>query len=42
MEKLFIVRTSVSSFQNYEGKFEQLVKEHGDVIVINYDFVKVN
>ena len=42
MQKLFIVCTFDYSFKYYEETIEQLEKEQGDGIVIDYDLIKIN
>ena len=42
MEKLFIVCTFDCSLQYYEETVEEWVREPGDGIVLDYDFVKIN
>ena len=41
MEKLFIIRTFVCSFQYCEVTVDQWVKEQGNEIVHDYDLVKI-
>ena len=42
MEKLFIVCTFDDSFRYYDEIVRQWIKEQGDVIIIDYDLVKIN
>tara|TARA_Y100000589_G_C26763518_1_gene470801 strand:- start:292 stop:522 length:231 start_codon:yes stop_codon:yes gene_type:complete len=42
METLFIISTFDYSFQYYGQTVRRLVKEQGEIIVIDYELVKIN